>query len=723
MTQQTNGIYEFGSFRLDAQERLLQRDGATISLTPKAFDLLLAMVEHHGRLLEKDELMKLVWPGTFVEEANLSYNISLIRKALGDGENGQKFIETVPKRGYRFVAGVQEVSAEQAKTDEAAAHNNEAGAQTEYLADKVNRRRKAALLALAVSVIAIGVTAFGLYKFIIRSESKSSGPEPKTIPVTSFPGNESQPAFSPDGAQIAFVWDGEQENNQDIYVKLIDAGEPLRLTTNPAPDLNPVWSPDGRYIAFTRESQESGVYLVPTLGGAERKLAEVFPERPFNKLSLSYSPDGKFLAVADKAALAEPYSIFLLSTETDEKRRLTSPPAGLEGDDNPVFSPDGRSLAFTRSLGIGSKDIYVAPVAGGGPKRLTSDDANINGLAWTPDGREIVFSSRRGGSIQYLWRVAVAGGAPERLDVFAQELLHPVVSRQGNRLAWTQGTHDPNIWQVEIASDTRQAAAPVKLIASSLYDGAPQYSPDGQKIAFGSSRTGSAEIWVSDRNGANLIQVTNLGEISGTPRWSSDGRQIAFDSLQEGNRDIYVVSANGGRPRRLTTEPGEDMCPSWSLDGRWIYFCSSRGGSLQIWKASVEGGQAMQVTRQGGFEGFESPGGKYFYYAKGRRVAGIWRIPVEGGEETLVLDHHRAGYWRCWAVTEQGIYFATAETPSRPQIEFFSFATGKVTHVATIEKQIQAGTWGLAVSPDSRWILYTQLDQRGSDIMLMENFR
>jgi dipeptidyl aminopeptidase/acylaminoacyl peptidase len=266
----------------------------------------------------------------------------------------------------------------------------------------------------------------------------------------------------------------------------------------------------------------------------------------------------------------------------------------------------------------------------------------------------------------------------------------------------------------------------VKLIASSLGDAAPQFSPDGQQIAFGSVRTGRQEIWVSDRNGANPIAIASLGKRSGTPRWSPDGRQIVFDSLVEDNWDIYVVGANGGQPRRLTNDPAEDACGSWSRDGRWIYFGSSRSGSLQIWKMPAEGGQAVQMTRQGGFEGFEgfeSPDGRYFYYAKGRRAAGIWRIPVAGGEETLVLDHHRAGYWRYWAVTAQGIYFATAELPARPLIEFFSFATGKVTLVATIEKQIQAGFCGLAVSPDNRWVLYTQLDQRGSDIMLMENFR
>lgn len=720
---QPTSSYEFGPFRLDAGERLLLRDGASVALTPKAFDLLLVLVEHQGHLLEKDELLKKVWPDTFVEEANLSYNISLIRKALADGENGQKFIETVPRRGYRFMAGVRQIGAGQAEINEAAVRNTEEAARPEPLPSQVKPHRKVALLWLAALVIALGGLGFGLYKFITRPESKNSGAELKIVPVTSFPGIETQPAFSPDGNQIAFVWHGAQEDNPDIYVKLINTGEPLRLTTNPAPDLNPVWSPDGRYIAFTREGEESGMYLVPALGGAERKLAALFPKRPFHQLSLSYAPDGQFLAVADKTAAAEPFSIFLLDPQTGEKRQLTSPPAGSVGDECPAFSADGKSLAFARMLGVGTKDIYIVPVAGGEPRRLTFDDTQTVGLTWTSDSREIVFSSNRSGSL-HLWRVPIAGGTPARVDVYAQNLWHPALTRQGDRLAWTQRLEDVNIWRVGITNLTGQNAAPVKLIASTMYDGNPQYSSDGQRIVFASRRSGSSEIWVCDREGRDPLQLTKLGAPNtGTPRWSPDGQQIAFDCMLKGNRDIYVISANGGNPRRLTAEVSEDVCPSWSRDGRWIYFGSSRSGSLQIWKLPSMGGPAVQVTRQGGFEGFESPDGKYFYYAKARQAPGIWRIPVGGEQETPVLNHHKAGYWRHWAVTEQGIYFATAETPARPVIEFFNFVTSEVTPVATMERQIGTGGWGLAVSPDRRWILYTQIDQSGSDIMLLENFR
>jgi Tol biopolymer transport system component len=225
------------------------------------------------------------------------------------------------------------------------------------------------------------------------------------------------------------------------------------------------------------------------------------------------------------------------------------------------------------------------------------------------------------------------------------------------------------------------------------------------------------------------MQLIDRGpNLTGTPRWSPDGRQIAFDSRssdsgREGNADIYIVNAEGGQPRNLTMEPSEDVAPSWSRDGKWIYFGSTRSGSMQIWKVSADGGRAEQVTQEGGFEGFESHDGKFFYYAKGRSVPGIWQIPTAGGKETPLLDHHKAGYWRHWTVAEKGIYFATANTPSQPVIEFFSFATGKVTQIATLDKQLSRWEPGLTISPDGRWLLFAQMDQYGSDVMLVENFR
>jgi Tol biopolymer transport system component len=183
------------------------------------------------------------------------------------------------------------------------------------------------------------------------------------------------------------------------------------------------------------------------------------------------------------------------------------------------------------------------------------------------------------------------------------------------------------------------------------------------------------------------------------------------------------MSVEGGQPRRLTTHPAEDVAPSWSRDGRWLYFGSTRTGRFEIWKVPVGGGPSVQVTRRGGFEAYEAADGRYLYYLKGRAVPGIWRVPVNGGEESLVTDQNQAGLWRSWRIAPQGIYYATSAGPRGPRLEAFDLATGKIHLVAPMLKEPGINIPGLAVSPDGRTLLYTQRDQSGSDIMMVDGFR
>jgi Tol biopolymer transport system component len=549
---------------------------------------------------------------------------------------------------------------------------------------------------------------------------RGSAPAAKVVPSTSFRGNEEKAVFSPDGRQIAFVWDGEREDNLDIYVKLVDAGTSHRLTTDPAQDFDPDWSPDGSHIAFRRLSaQGSGIYLIPALGGSERHLCDAAPTQSGSGRSLSWSPDGKWLAIADATFPQSPYGIFLFSLDSGERRPLTFPPAGSRGDSSPVFAPDGKSLSFVRTGLGGTSDLYTVAIAGGEPKRLTFDSTYISGVTWTPNGSELVFASERGGSIPNLWRLRATGGEPERLHEVGPNVVSPSIAPTGNRLVYTQHLLDTNIWRMELPASGNSARPPSLLIASTLHDDTPQYSPDGTRIAFSSRRSGSCEILVCDSEGRSPVQLTWFGgPLPGSPRWSPDGKEIAFDVRIEGNADIYVTPADGGKHRRLTADETEEITPSWSRDGQWLYFASNRTGTMQIWKMPTSGGPPVQITKQGGFESAENEDG-FLYYTKERRVAGIWRVPTGGGEETRVFDLHKAGYWRHWTVHDQGIYFATAANPSRPLVEFFNLVTGKVREVAALEKPIMAGTPGLAVSPDGRYLLYTQIDQSGRDLMLV----
>jgi Tol biopolymer transport system component/serine/threonine protein kinase len=588
------------------------------------------------------------------------------------------------------------------------------------------------LVALALFGVAVIVTLGFLFWPAIRKTRQDipgtiSIPvgSMRVIPFTSFPGREDQADFSPDGNQIAFVWAGEKNDNPDIYVKSISGERPLRITSDPAIDILPAWSPDGQKIAFVRIAEgRFAVYTVPSLGnGAERRLLTL--ARHPGKIS--WSLDGKFIAVSDKDPGQQPSALFLFSTDTGEKHRLTSPPANISGDFCPTFSPDGQNLAFVRATSEITGDVYVMRAAGGEVKRLTTDSrlrfydqGVIGGLAWTGDSQTVVYTSEAGGAPS-LWKVSIFGGTPERLPVGGVDTFYPSTARNGNRLAFTQIHGGRPVYQIEVASSAASTTSPVKLIASTRSNYTPQFSPDGRKIAFESDRTGTHEIWICDSDGTNPIQLTNFGgPNAGSPRWSPDGKQIVFDVHTSNIGHIYVVSIEGGIAQRVTTDTLDEGLPTWSRDGEWIYFCSNRSGDQQLWKLSVPGGQPMQVTKHGGFTSFESADGKFLYYSKG--PLGVWRTPVDGGEESLILDTPNAGGWGGWAAVDDGIYFINTQVKAEYGIDFFSFATRRTKRI-TIMENVNEFVSGLAISSDRQRILYTQQETLAADIMLVENFR
>jgi len=560
-------------------------------------------------------------------------------------------------------------------------------------------------------------------------------PPLRVRPITSDLGREMMPALSPDGNQVAFVW--AREGTQDLYVKLINGGNPLLVSGGEEHSYAPAWSPGGRQIAFIRHVKDgdgqvlAGIFVVPALGGPERRLAtarvpflSVRTSDPVFQHGLSWSPGGKALAFVDRESRDEPDAIFLLSLESGERWRLTRPPAGQLGDFAPRFSPDGRTLAFVRSVVIGDNDIFLVPVDGGGEQRLTELTSHMEGLDWTADGRSIVFSSLGwgGGSVSSLWRVPVSGRASEPLG-FGENGHSPTLSRKGARLAYVrQAERDWDIWRVGGPSASEEDRSPARLISSTQPEYQPSYSPDGQQIAFCSYRSGAAEIWICDSDGSNPRQLTFLDDPTVfLPSWSPDGDQIAFSSGKEGSVDVYVVSVSGGVPRRLTTGPAPEFGYSWSRDGRWVYFTSYQAGSREAWKVPAEGGDALQVTTQGGTGAFESHDGRFLYFSKAMPCGappGVWRIPRDGGEEVQVLDR---GTSASWALVEQGILFADCRSRP-PTLELFHFATGEVSRVAVLPNGIP-GLKGLSVSPDGRWVLYLGRDELKEDIMLVEGFR
>jgi Tol biopolymer transport system component len=353
--------------------------------------------------------------------------------------------------------------------------------------------------------------------------------------------------------------------------------------------------------------------------------------------------------------------------------------------------------------------------------RLTSDNRVTGHPAWIADGREIVFSSGNTAALS-LWRMAAHQSAPlRRLAYTGDEAITPSFAPQGHRLVYTRSIFDPNIWRLTVDGPEGKAGPAVSLASSTRIESDPAYSPDGKRIAFESTRSGNYEIWVSDQEGSNAAQVTSFnGPGVGIPRWSPDSEYLAFDSSASGQYDIYIIQAAGGQLRRLTQHPADDQVPSWSTDGKWVYFASKRTGEFQIWKVAAAGGEAVQATTAGGYVPSESPDGKFLYYTK---KGGLWRAPVVGGAEERVLESVDG---RHYAVVNEGIYFIKrlAVLDRGPgvmgEVQFLRFSTGAIRAVFTIPKPIFVG---FSVAPDGRSILYTQIDQQGTDLMLVEHFQ
>ena len=575
-------------------------------------------------------------------------------------------------------------------------------------------------LGTAALAAVLGLVAVFLYSRTGHVEKKQAN----LVPFTSTAGRKFDPTFSPDGREIAYSWRGENDDNADIYIKLVDAGTPLRLTNNPAAEYCPAWSPDGRFIAFIRveASGTAAYYLVPALGGAERKIADRNGTQIQFGRCMDWSLDGRYLIVADQMLPDDPrFSVVRLSVEDGRRTALVSQPDQYVS--SPTQSPDGRTVAYVQGTGFLAADIYVVPLGGGKPRRVTTDGRLIQGLAWTPDGRDIVFSSNRAG-IQRLWRIPVSGGEPEPVSGAAAEAVAPTIAGKGDRLAYTESRVDANIWLMPGPGwRGRRPPAPRRVVASSRNDQEAALSPDPSRIAFASDRSGNMEIWVSDSDGANQVQLTSLkASDAGSPRWSPDGATIAFDARVEGRGGIFTIRADGGVPRRISRDSVDDNLPAWSRDGRWIYFSSSRTGSWQIWKAPTEGGTPLQVTHRGGFMAQESPDGKWLYIWVAATAGGtVWKMPVEGGDAQPVLRGVRLYRW--WSVARNGIYFLD-DSSAVIQLKHWDFATDRTSTIGPIDLGgWVAGGHYFDVSLDGRWIVFDRGEQGASNIMLVENFR
>jgi Tol biopolymer transport system component/DNA-binding winged helix-turn-helix (wHTH) protein len=729
---------QFGPFVVDLHTHEVRKSGTRIRLIGQPFDILSVLLSKPGELVTREELRMRLWPGdTFVDfDHGLNAAVNKLRETLCDSPDDPRFVETLPRRGYRFIAkveplGIPEESAggrslSPRKMDlwaSISAAPTRFPRTIEPAADSVRRpatRWASHRSKLWLSPVAIAAVLLFLF-FTVNTRNKGSrealanspAPPMRMLAFTGPDEDAWEPAFSPDGSRIAFArWGTHRDSG--IFSKQIGGENQIQLT-NDEHDRSPIWSPDGKTIAFSRWADpDFALFTVPAAGGAENKLDTrgVTSKRG----ELDWSPDGQWIAFNGGNAL------YLLSVRDGSLRPLTSPPPSAE-DRAPAFSADSNRVLFVRSRTGGiPEEIRTVNVDRSEDALVTAVTAEIIGAPrWSADGNSVLFSSNFGGKAG-LWRVsATKRDSPIQISDSAA---HPAIARQGQLLAYERGSRGLNVWQLDVGAEEKgEQTILVPQTGQTDQGPGPQFSPDGRKLAFMSDRSGTMEIWVADADGKNAKQVTAIGN-AGTPRWSPESKAVVFDASRKNGSSIYTVSAEGGEMRLLTADDFENRCPSWSRDGKWIYFASRRTGRFEVWKAPAAGGTAVQITRSGGHAALEAPDGKHLFYAKtALAYPEIWQASVNGGAEKLLSRDVRPPMWATWDVVDTGasggIIFAQPSGSGAPVVSMFDLATRRVKTVG----QLGVVPFWLGAARDGRKVVFDQPGWRQSQIMLVENFR
>ncbi|MFN0106542.1 MAG: winged helix-turn-helix domain-containing protein [Bryobacteraceae bacterium] len=712
-------IFEFLNFRLDPRARTVTRSGEPVPMTAKVFDTLLLLVRNAGQIVTKDEFLKTIWPGTVVEEANLSQNVFLLRKLLGEKESGQKIILTHTGAGYSFLPEVRVV----------------VDTLSPELSPAIRPQRRWFWPALTLAALAV----FASLAVSRGNWQGRSALEARKWAASTKPGVESYPALSPDGSRLAFTWDGGTLGaSASLYLqKLPSRNDPLlpasRLTKDDGDGIAcPAWSLDGQRIAFVRQGpSRAAVYTISAEGTEERKIRDLPPATlAYTGCVVAFSADGTSLAVATAGAAMQTHLIRVALATGVEEPMIPAPEGIHSGDAHPAYSPDGRYLAFLRRDTRASMDIYLVAAAADGrasgePRRLTVERLLMHGIAWSPDSKSIVYSATRQGTVA-LWRIPVNGGISEAVPG-GDMGQYPTISRNA-RLSFTVLTENRNLWKLPLSSQGVPEAPPSPLLSSTRKDEGPVYSRDGRRLSFFSDRTGSYEIWSCESDGSRPRALTSFGgAFAGLTDWSLDGKTILFDVVTpNGSQDIWTVPAFGGKAEPLITGPGLEAVPTFSRDDRSIYFSSTRSGRFQIWRADRQGGNLAQITKQGGLAAREAEDG-YLYYSTQVNVPEIRRVPVNGGMEETILSDPRPRFFGHWVLRRGRIYFIRQPDDSMydgtrsSELWAYELNTRRARKLADLPGWVHHTTPSLAVSPDGGMVVYSRIDSASGDLYVIDN--
>jgi Tol biopolymer transport system component/DNA-binding winged helix-turn-helix (wHTH) protein len=577
MSHNGNHLYQFGDFSLDSVEKVLWREGKPLPLTPKTLELLRVLVKNHGQIVEKEKLMSEVWADCFVEDSNLTFTIRQLRKVLADDAHQPTYIETVPRRGYRFIAEVRETD-----NDNGSIKGAEQISPQLIKKGPAGSKRNIKFLASLAALLVVGIIVAGFW----NAGGKSAN---DAMPILSAPfsseklstnGKVRHAVISPDGKIAAYV--DQTGDKQGVWLKNLKTSANSQLV--PLSDdhyLGISFAHSSDQLFFVRkpaaDSARSAVYRVSIFGGAPEKIAEQ------TEGWIGVSPDDEQISFVRCQYRAEDFcSLFVADISGRRERKILTRPEPIRIGDN-QFSPDGKSIAFAvgQSWGGGSDFRLMSVSLETGEESRISPKTffNIKNLEWLPNGDELLLTANEtiNGKIR-IWRVSINSGEAEPL------------------------TKDANNY---VAISLNKAAD--KILAT-VFDDDFQLSIS----ANGAART-----------------LTSASRATFAP----DGK--LFYSTKEG--DIWTIKPDGSEQRQLTNDVFNDFNPRVSPDNQWIYFASNRTGANQVWRMTTDGGNQMQVTtKEGGYPCFVSADGKRIYYESGLHQT-LWQVSADG-EETQVSD-------------------------------------------------------------------------------------
>ncbi len=618
MSQETKPFYDFKNFRLDADERVLLRDGKPVSLTPKAFQLLQILVENHGHIVDKDKLMSEIWADSFVEDGNLAVSAAMVRKALSDDADDPIFIETVPRRGYRFIAEVKAIHPGNL------AHTPTDGAAVA----KTLIRRNGNYYVLAVLLLI--VTSMAAIGWIGKERIFGSG----TAPILSSPfsstrfstsGTVTNAVISPDGKYAAFT--DTSGGGQSLWLRQIDSGENIQIVA-PSQDhyFGLAFSNSGNSIYFVRKPLVGhllpAIYRVSTFGGIPVKLIE----GAMNWISLS-PDDSKISFIRCSYRQDDNCSLIVADANGTNERRLVAKPAPVLIKGN-QFSPDSRSIAITYGEHLADSPDYriaLIDIATGAETEMPQKFFEIRSLQWLPSGEVLLFTARDYEDGQFsIWKTPIAGGLPEIVTKDASTYQNVNLDQKGERMIATQLEND---FQIYIGTEGEQKPL------TSARD--LSLGPDG-KIAYS---TFEGDIWSINSNGSERRQLTTgpWGDI--LPRFSPDGRYIFFKSNRSGDSDLWRINSDGSDLFQVYRKTSGGPC-GVTLDGKWLSYIN-RG---KLHKVSTDGGDGSQVSELRLLRPVCSPDGNlvaYFFLDKGFKI-GVMNASDGSVEKVLAYGDEKA---------------------------------------------------------------------------------